>query len=73
MKRQTDQTPATPDLPSDADADPRMASFLRGVTIGALVGAAIAGSALWERAVRRRAAAGLAEDSAGDGDHAPGS
>ena len=41
---------------SDADGDPRVAAFLRGVTIGALVGAAIAGSALWERAVRRRAA-----------------
>jgi hypothetical protein len=51
----------TPDLPSDADADPRVASFLRGVTIGALVGAAIAGSALWERAVRRRAAAAADE------------
>jgi hypothetical protein len=30
-----------------------MAVFLRGLTIGALVGAAIAGSALWERARRR--------------------
>jgi hypothetical protein len=44
------------DASSDADADPRVASFLRGVTIGALVGAAIAGAALWERAARRRAA-----------------
>jgi hypothetical protein len=41
---------------SEGDGDPRVAAFLRGVTIGALVGAAIAGSALWERAVRRRAA-----------------
>ena len=51
---------------ADADADPRVASFLRGVTIGALVGAAIAGSALWERAARRRAAeaATTAEDDA---------
>jgi predicted acylesterase/phospholipase RssA len=30
-----------------------MAVFLRGLSIGALVGAAIAGSALWERARRR--------------------
>lgn len=52
---------------SDADADPRVASFLRGVTIGALVGAAIAGSALWERAVRRRAA----EAATTDGEDAP--
>lgn len=49
---------------SGSDADPRLASFLRGVTIGALVGAAIAGSALWERAQRRRAAADAAD--AGD-------
>ncbi len=46
------------------DTDPRLASFLRGVTIGALVGAAIAGSALWERAQRRRTAAGA--DEGGD-------
>jgi hypothetical protein len=66
VKRQTAETrPAMPDIASDADADPRVAAFLRGVTIGALVGAAIAGSALWERAVRRRAAADAA--SAGDG------
>lgn len=46
------------------DADPRVAAFLRGVTIGALVGAAIAGSALWERALRRRerSARGPGED-----------
>jgi hypothetical protein len=48
----------------ESDADPRVAAFLRGVTIGALVGAAIAGSALWERALRRRerSARGSAED-----------
>jgi hypothetical protein len=45
------------------DVDPRLAAFLRGVTIGALVGAAIAGSALWERALRRR---GAAEQPAGE-------
>jgi hypothetical protein len=30
-----------------------MAVFIRGLTIGALVGAAIAGSAIWERARRQ--------------------
>ena len=49
---------------SGGETDPRLASFLRGVTIGALVGAAIAGSALWERAQRRRMAADA--DEAGD-------
>jgi hypothetical protein len=40
----------------DEDADsPRVQAFLRGVSIGALVGAAIAGSAIWERSQRRRA------------------
>jgi hypothetical protein len=67
VKRQPSETQTgMPDIASDADADPRVAAFLRGVTIGALVGAAIAGSALWERAVRRRAAAdamGAGEDS----------
>jgi hypothetical protein len=49
---------------SGGETDPRLASFLRGVTIGALVGAAIAGSALWERAQRRRMAAEA--DAGGD-------
>ena len=31
------------------------ASFMRGLTIGALIGAAIAGSALWQRRIRRLA------------------
>ena len=58
MKRRSHEarwTPvgATDDGASD-DTNPRVAAFLRGVTIGALVGAAIAGSALWERAWRRR-------------------
>jgi hypothetical protein len=44
--------------PPDDDADsPRLAVFVRGLTIGALVGAAIAGSAIWER-TRRRAEQG---------------
>lgn len=44
------------DAPDRADANDesqRLAVFLRGLTIGALVGAAIAGSAIWERARRR--------------------
>jgi len=36
---------------------PIMSTFLRGVTTGALVGAAIAGSALWGRYRRARDAA----------------
>ena len=42
------------DKKRDDEVGPRLAAFLRGVTIGALVGAAVAGSALWERAARRR-------------------
>jgi hypothetical protein len=37
------------------DDDPRLAQFLRGVTMGALVGAAIAGSAIWRRRLARSA------------------
>ena len=32
-----------------ASEDPRAATFLRGVVVGALVGAAIAGSTIWQR------------------------
>lgn len=32
-----------------AREQPRLASFVRGLTIGALVGAALAGSAVWRR------------------------
>ena len=35
-----------------AEEQPKMGTFLRGLTIGALVGAAIAGSTIWQR--RRR-------------------
>jgi len=45
--------PGTPDRSEPDDDTPRMAVFLRGLTIGALVGAAIAGSALWKRTRRR--------------------
>jgi hypothetical protein len=44
---------------SYAEDRPRLATFIRGATIGALVGAAVAGSALLER--RRRAAPTTAE------------
>jgi hypothetical protein len=37
--------------------DRTMASFLRGLTLGALIGAIIAGSSLWSRRRRRRARA----------------
>jgi hypothetical protein len=39
---------------------PVMSTFLRGVTTGALVGAAIAGSALWGRYRRTRDAGAVA-------------
>ncbi|MFL5750723.1 MAG: hypothetical protein ACJ767_08945 [Chloroflexota bacterium] len=35
--------------PIAAGDDPRSAQFVRGLAIGALVGAAIAGSTLWQR------------------------
>jgi hypothetical protein len=35
------------DLPGETD--PRAATFARGLVLGALVGAAIAGSTLWQR------------------------
>lgn len=37
---------------SDDSADPRLTAFVRGLTLGALVGAAIAGSSLWSRRSR---------------------
>ena len=37
----------------DETDSPRMQAFLRGLSIGALVGAAIAGSAIWERSQRK--------------------
>jgi hypothetical protein len=32
-----------------AEGDPRVATFARGLVLGALVGAAIAGSTIWQR------------------------
>jgi hypothetical protein len=46
---------------ADDTADRSTASFLRGLTLGALIGAIIAGSSLWSR--RRRRAAGRAAKS----------
>ncbi|MGD0017675.1 MAG: hypothetical protein ABSD62_00285 [Candidatus Limnocylindrales bacterium] len=34
-------------------SDPRLLAFARGLALGALVGAAIAGSTLWNRRPRR--------------------
>jgi hypothetical protein len=39
---------------SDGGTDRSTASFLRGLTLGALVGAIIVGSSLWTRRRRRR-------------------
>ena len=50
----------TPDVPADSvdhEADSRSeAIFLRGLSLGALIGAAIAGSAIWERRRARQVA-----------------
>jgi hypothetical protein len=40
---------------SERDPDRSTASFLRGLTIGAIIGAIVAGSSLWSRRRRRRA------------------
>ena len=38
------------------DQDQRASTFARGLALGALVGAAIAGSTIWQRRLARRAA-----------------
>lgn len=40
------------------DATPPHSVFLRGLSLGALIGAAIAGSAIWDRRRRRSGATG---------------
>jgi hypothetical protein len=40
------------------DQDQRASTFARGLALGALVGAAIAGSTIWQRRLARRAAEG---------------
>jgi hypothetical protein len=39
---------------TDRDDDRAMASFLRGMTIGAIIGAIVAGSSIWARWLGRR-------------------
>jgi hypothetical protein len=39
--------------PGRTGPDPRLLAFARGLALGALVGAAIAGSSLWSRRGRR--------------------
>lgn len=53
-----------PDVFAGDDRSPTMSTFLRGVTTGALVGAAIAGSALWTRYRRQRGEARAEEEAA---------
>jgi hypothetical protein len=48
-----------PEAFADSHRSPVVSTFLRGVTTGALVGAAVAGSALWSR--YRRSRSGTAE------------
>jgi hypothetical protein len=48
----TDRSTADPQDERDHGRQP----FLRGLTIGVLVGAAIAGSRIWRRLLERRAA-----------------
>ncbi len=68
-----------PDAFDGSDRSPVVSTFVRGLTTGALVGAAIAGSALWSRYRRSRRRAELAQPPshdpprAGEGDgEAPG-
>lgn len=49
----------------DADVDPRAATFTRGLVVGALVGAAIAGSTIWQRRQAKRSAGRSDEPDAG--------
>ena len=42
----------------DADRDQRASTFARGLALGALVGAAIAGSTIWQRRHAQSLAAG---------------
>jgi hypothetical protein len=49
----------------DGDDDVRATTFVRGLVLGALVGAAVAGSAIWQRRHARSATS-----SAGSGDRA---
>ena len=46
---------------SGEDRDERASTFARGLALGALVGAAIAGSTIWQRRHARAAAADFAD------------
>jgi hypothetical protein len=52
----------------DEEADRRISAFARGVALGALVGAAIAGSTIWSR---RKAIARAESDETGAGSLEP--
>jgi NhaP-type Na+/H+ or K+/H+ antiporter len=52
---------------SEADRDERASTFARGLALGALVGAAIAGSTIWQRRHARSKALDAGSDD-GDGD-----
>jgi hypothetical protein len=67
----TDPGPQRTSDDSDATADSiRLTVFLSGLTIGALVGAAIAGSAIWERARHRVRSAPIPPEPDLSGRHA---
>ena len=54
------------DLPGDDEGDPRAATFVRGLFLGALVGAAIAGSTIWQRRHAARESARHGTGAGGD-------
>ena len=51
---------------SPEDRDERASTFARGLALGALVGAAIAGSTIWQRRQARAAATANATKAAGE-------
>ena len=53
-----------PEAFEGSNRSPVVSTFLRGVTTGALVGAAIAGSALWSRYRRKHRSAAASPDAA---------
>ena len=59
--------------PTASGEDPRAAQFIRGLALGALVGAAIAGSTIWQRRVAkgRDADGTTTEDTSAHGDSEP--
>jgi hypothetical protein len=48
---------------AESTADPRAVAFARGLALGALVGAAIAGSSIWSRMRRERYGGGGRPDA----------